>query len=71
MVDIKEILELSVPEKIILVETIWDSIAQNPTSPLKIPESHKEEILRRYEDYKAGNQKTYTWDEVKAYALEP
>lgn len=71
MVDVKEILDLSVAERILLVETIWDSITHDSSDFLKIPDSHKEEILRRYDDYIAGNQKTYTWEEVKAYAQEP
>ena len=71
MVDVKEILDLSVAERILLVETIWDSITHDSLDSLKIPDSHKAEMLRRYDDYKAGNQKTYSWDEVKAYVQEP
>jgi putative addiction module component (TIGR02574 family) len=72
MVDIKEIRKLSVEERIVLVESIWDSIAED-TNPegLAIPEAERQEILKRYNDFKGGNQKTYSWDEVKSYALEP
>lgn len=72
MIDIKEIRKLSVEERIVLVESIWDSIADD-TNPegLAIPEAEKAEILKRFKDFKSGNQKTYSWDEVKSYALEP
>jgi hypothetical protein len=28
-------------------------------------------ILKRFEDFKSGDQKTYSWDEVVSYAKEP
>lgn len=72
MVDIKEIKKLSVEERILMVEEIWDSIAEDTTSEeLKIPEEEKQEIIKRLEDFKSGKQKTYSWEEVKSYAKEP
>ena len=72
MIDIKEIKKLSVEERILMVEEIWDSIAEDTTSEkLLISEAEKKKILDRFEDYKSGNQKTYSWDEVKMYAKEP
>ena len=72
MIDIKEIRKLSVEERILMVEEIWDSIAEGTSSEeLLIPEEEKKEILKRLEDYKSGKQKTYSWDEVKMYAKEP
>ena len=67
-----DILELSVAERILLVEDIWDSIAED-TNPegLAIPEAEKAEIMKRFNDFKNGSQKTYSWDEVKSYAFEP
>ena len=72
MIDLKEIRKLSVEERLSLVESIWDSIADD-TNPdgIAIPEAEKAEILKRFNEFKAGNQKTYSWDEVKSYALEP
>ena len=68
MVDIKEILQLSVPEKIQLVDTIWDSIeAESKASEIPLPEWQIEEINRRLDDLEAGKSKTYSWKEVKAY----
>ena len=49
--DIPEITKLSTPEKILLVEDLWDSIALDEAA-VPVPESHKAEIdkrLRRYE----------------------
>jgi len=49
--DIPEITKLSTPEKILLVEDLWDSIALNEAA-VPVPESHKAELdkrLRRYE----------------------
>ena len=72
MIDIKEIKKLSVEERILMVEEIWDSIAEDTTSEkLQISEEEKKKILDRFEDYKSGKQKTYSWDEVKMYAKEP
>ena len=44
--DIAELSKLSIPEKILLVEDIWDSIAREETEIL-VPESHKAELDRR------------------------
>ena len=46
--DIPEISHLSVPEKILFVEDLWDSIASHD-SEVPIPESHKEELDKRFE----------------------
>jgi putative addiction module component (TIGR02574 family) len=55
-----------------MVEEIWDSIAHDTSSEeLKISEEEKQEIIRRLENHKLKNQKTYSWDEVKLYAKEP
>jgi putative addiction module component (TIGR02574 family) len=49
--DLPEISNLTIPEKILLVEDLWDSISADETS-IPIPESHKTELdarLKRYE----------------------
>jgi putative addiction module component (TIGR02574 family) len=69
---IKEIRQLSIEERILMVEAIWDSIAEDTTSEdLRIPEAEKKMLLKRFEDFKSGDQKTYSWDEVVSYAKEP
>ncbi|MBI3220446.1 MAG: addiction module protein [Bacteroidetes bacterium] len=72
MIDITEIRKLSVDERLEMVEAIWDSIAEDTTpSDLKISTKEKEEVLRRYEEYKSGEQSTYSWEDVVMYAKEP
>ncbi len=44
--DIPEIAQLSIPEKILLVEDLWDNIVSAETR-LPIPQSHKDELNRR------------------------
>ena len=49
--DISEIKKLSTPEKILLVEDLWDSIASDE-SEVPVPQSHMAELdvrLKRYE----------------------
>ena len=48
--DIHEIAKLSTPEKILLVEDPWDSIASDE-SAVPVPKSHMEELDRRLKRY--------------------
>ncbi len=59
----QEIDKLDVTEKLLLVKDIWDGIAQ---SNVKLPmsELQKEELDRRYHDYKSGKLKLYNWKDV-------
>lgn len=50
--DIPEITKLSTPEKILLVEDLWDSIASDE-SIVPVPLSHVEELDRRFERYQS------------------
>jgi putative addiction module component (TIGR02574 family) len=69
MVDLKEILTLSVPERITIIEKIWDSIDQETDAKhLELTKEREEEILRRLDQYEKGKSKTYTWEEVKSRA---
>ena len=56
---------LSVAERILLVEEIWDSIAAEPDA-LEIPEAHREELDRRLDAYEADPTAGSPWEEVKA-----
>ncbi|MDD3050568.1 MAG: addiction module protein [Candidatus Cloacimonetes bacterium] len=49
----KEIDNLALAEKLILVEDIWDSIAKN-NNELPLPEWQKLELDKRYNEYKNG-----------------
>ncbi len=48
--DVPEILRLSVPEKILFVEDLWDSIS-SVDSDVPVPESHKNELDSRLEKH--------------------
>jgi putative addiction module component (TIGR02574 family) len=62
MIQMQEILELSVVERIAMIEKIWDSLDK---SRIDIPDSHKRELDRRLDEYKRGETKFATLDEVK------
>ena len=48
--DIPEISKLSVPEKILFLEDLWESIISEE-SEVPVPESHRTELDRRFERY--------------------
>ena len=52
LTEIPEIKNLSLPEKILFVEDLWDSIAADEDS-IPIPESHKSELDKRLKRYKS------------------
>ena len=58
-----EISRMKLSEKLFLVEDIWDSIALS-NSELPMPEWHKEELNKRYSDYKDGKLKLHNWQTV-------
>lgn len=51
--DIPEINTLSTPEKILLVEDLWDNIASNEYT-VPFPDSHRKELERRLKKYKSA-----------------
>lgn len=58
-----EISRLSLPQKLILTQDIWDSIAlENGNLPL--PEWQKYELEKRYNEYRDGKMELYNWQEV-------
>jgi putative addiction module component (TIGR02574 family) len=60
-----DILELSVAERLQLVQDIWDSIAEVPES-LALTEEQRLEIDRRREEYLANPDSLLSWKDVKA-----
>ncbi len=59
----REIDKLNFSEKLLLVNDIWDSIAQE-TGNHPLPEWQKQELDKRYIEYKAGKLKTYDCQSV-------
>lgn len=62
--DIPEIAGLSVPEKILLVEELWDSIAAEELS-VPIPPSHLDELERRLKRHASDPGRLLSLSELK------
>ena len=62
---VAEINKLSLSEKILIVEEIWDNIFKD-NEYLQLTESQEAEHNRRIESYHANPQQRRTWDENKA-----
>ncbi len=65
---LEQALKLPIPERIKLVDEIWDSIHASPEAVDITPEQ-KAELGRRLEDYHANPSGNYSWDEIKTEAL--
>jgi len=61
---------LSLAERILLVEEIWDSIAAEAEA-LEVPQSHKDELDRRIAAYRADPQAGSSWEDVKSRLQKP
>jgi putative addiction module component (TIGR02574 family) len=57
--------QLSVAERILLVEEIWDSIADE-ASAMPLTEAQKQDLQRRLAAYEANPKAGSSWEEVKA-----
>lgn len=62
--DIPEIARLTAPEKILLVEDIWDSIASEPSN-VPVPPSHREELDHRLAAYEKDPGRLLTLEELQ------
>ena len=62
--DIPQIVQLSTPEKILLVEDIWDSIASDASS-VPVPRSHREELDRRLRSYESAPGNLLSLEELR------
>jgi putative addiction module component (TIGR02574 family) len=57
---------LSLAERILLVEEIWDSVAAEAEA-LEVPQSHKDELDLRLAAYRADPHAGSSWADVKAH----
>ena len=64
MTEIKDILKLSIDDRIHLVQTIWDSIAED-TEASGISEEHIKVLDERLERHKVHPNEVVSWEEVK------
>ena len=62
---LSDVLELSVSERLKLVEAIWDSIADAPEA-LELSDAQRAELDRRLEEYERNPDAGSPWSEVKA-----
>jgi len=60
---------LSVPDRITLVQEIWDSLAAHPES-VPLTEGLKLELDKRLADLEANPNNVLTWEEIKARIRE-
>ena len=63
---IAEVLQYGIPERILLVEDIWDSIANVPEAVL-VSDSQRRELDRRLETYHSDPAIGVPWDVVKKH----
>ena len=62
-IKVSDTLKLSIPERIQLVEDIWDTIASD-TESIELTENEKEIIEERLEAYHKNPDAGSPWDEV-------
>jgi putative addiction module component (TIGR02574 family) len=62
--DIPEIIKLSAPEKILLLEDLWDTIIADYKN-VPFPESHKNELKNRMEYFKSNPGSLLTLEEIQ------
>ena len=67
-VDLSEVLKLPVDERLKLVESIWNSIAEFPDS-LELTKAQRQELDRRLEAYEADPTAGIPWSELKSQLL--
>ncbi len=62
--DIPEITKLSTPEKILLVEDLWDNIASDE-SVIPVPQSHMDELDKRLKSYELDPGNLLSFEELR------
>ena len=65
----QELETLPVPERVLLVEDLWDSIARS-NADVPIPQWQKDELARRKRRYLQNPDSGHTWDRVKQDILQ-
>ena len=65
MIRIEDILQLSIDERLDLVEKIWDSIVASD-EPLPLTQAQRAELDRRLQAHAQNPDEVETWNEVKS-----
>jgi putative addiction module component (TIGR02574 family) len=58
----EEIFELSIPERLQLIETLWDSISPNE---LPVPDAHKAALDHSLAEYERDPESGRSWDQLR------
>ena len=66
---IPELRKLSNPEKLLLINELWDSLSSQEDD-LPVPESHKRILDKRLREHEANPETGSTWEEVKSRILK-
>ncbi len=66
--ELEKIYELSVAERILLVEEIWDSILEHPET-VPLTESQKTELEKRLSAYQENQEVGTPWTKVRQRIL--
>ena len=69
MTTLQELETLPVPERLQLVEDLWNSIARS-NAEIPIPQWQIDELDRRKQNYLRNPDSGRTWDEVKEDILQ-
>ena len=64
MIAQSEVRQMSFPEKVALLETVWSEIAAEP-GQVEVPQWHKDFLDERYLALKEGRATVLDWDEAK------
>jgi putative addiction module component (TIGR02574 family) len=62
MIKMQEILKLSIAERILMMEKIWDSIDHDA---INISEAQQNELDNRLERYSKGETQFVSWENIK------
>lgn len=66
----KDTLSLSIPERILLVEDIWDTIVVEIMDSQNLTSEDKKIIDQRLKAYQKNPEKTFEWKEVYKRIIE-
>ncbi|HKR12966.1 MAG TPA: addiction module protein [Pyrinomonadaceae bacterium] len=64
----EEAKKLSIPERLALVEEIWDSIAED-NECFELTDEQRQELDRRLESFRVNPSQGRTWEEIRAEFL--
>jgi len=62
--DIPDLERLSIPEKILLVEDLWDHIASDESN-IPVPQAHKDVLAKRLTHYQSNQGDLLSLDELQ------